>query len=535
MDDSPISESRAAYYVTGERATTIELLQIYMKRQPNTHGQPLIDRGLFEKEGVEWGISDSNRLIYDSIFESYAPTEGYISLPFASNMFQQTGMSNVVAGLILDLVRPKDPGESLLNMARFAVAMHLIYRTLNDYPVPTALPYQLTSVLTSELSNPAIIASQPAPPPASKPALVPPEPRLPEDGDWSGRGQHVEYLRNEAIPLVVSDHLGRGASADVHKVTTTGGVVVARKLIYCARAVKLDDVKRELEILRKVDHKHVIKLVGSYTQGRQLGILLYPAAVCDLGTFLDEIDEQQKSGENEVNDQLWAILDNLGMFRNRPEEYNSRSWSDVSTSAHRRLRSSYGCLVSGLEYLHQKDIRHKDIKTRNVLLDKSNGLFITDFGISRDNTDASTSVTNGIERGTYKYCAPEVATYEPRGRAADIYSLGCVFLEMETVYRGVSLLEFDTLRKENDVDSSFQANPEKLTEWINKLRSLPNKEDKSLGIFHIVDLIQRMLSVKPEERPKVDIVRQSLSALGDLNCKCVLGDLTDCKYTVGIE
>ncbi|KAK0122545.1 hypothetical protein ONS96_009587 [Cadophora gregata f. sp. sojae] len=305
-------------------------------------------------------------------------------------------------------------------------------------------------------------------------------------GNWSGKGQHVEFARNEHIPLEEGASLGRGASADVHEVVCRG-VKIARKQIFCSRRMKIEDVKRELEILRKLDHKHVVTLLGSYTQRMVLGILLYPAAVCDLGVYLDELDEDLRSGNSELGEAMSKICERLGIPENL---YHAKE----------RLSRIYGCLANAVQYLHDSDVRHKDLKPRNILLDRNDGLFVTDFGLSRDTTDASTSVTNGIERGTYKYCAPEVARYEPRGRAADIYSLGCVFLEINTVYRKLSLVEFDTFRTK-DEDHSFQNSPEKLKEWMTRLRAVPTLNDQ--GIFDLMDLVEKMVADTPTDRPVI--------------------------------
>lgn len=181
-------------------------------------------------------------------------------------------------------------------------------------------------------------------------------------------------------------------------------------------------------------------------------------------------------------------------------------------AARLRLKRVYGCLAGAVQYLHENDIRHKDLKPRNILPDRKDGLFVTDFGISRDCTDASTSVTNGIERGTYKYCAPEVARYEPRGRAADIYSLGCVFLEMTTVYHRLSLVEFDNFRREKE-DLSFQNCPAKLREWMTRLRQVKFAEDVGHGIFDIINIIEKMLVETATDRLVIGVVRSSLQTL----------------------
>ncbi len=322
-------------------------------------------------------------------------------------------------------------------------------------------------------------------------------------GNWSGKGQHIEFARDEAIPLKEGAFLGRGAFADVHEVICRG-TRIARKQIHCPRRIKIEDVKRELDILKKLSHKHVVTLIGSYTQGKVLGLLLYPVAACDLGMFLDELDEEQRkdSTEVEVGEGLWKLMIRLGL-------------PPTTNHARERLNKVYGCLASAVQYLHGNDIRHKDLKPRNILLDRNNGLYVTDFGLSRDTSDASSSVTDGIERGTYKYCAPEVAKYLPRGRAADIFTLGCVFLELTSACRGLSLIEFDEFRNEGG-DHSFQNNPKQLKDWMSKLRKTKiHSFNTHSGMFDIVDVTDKMVSPVPADRPIIGSVCSSLYLLDE--------------------
>jgi serine/threonine protein kinase len=275
---------------------------------------------------------------------------------------------------------------------------------------------------------------------------------------------------------------------------------MARKQIYCNRRMKIAEVKRELDILKKLSHKHVVTLLGSYTQNNILGLLLHPVAVCDLRVLLDELDENQKLAWAECSEDFKKLMDRLG-------------FQDVF-KMREGLARVYGCLANAIQYLHNNDIRHKDIKPQNILLDRNDGLYITDFGLSRDTADASSSVTNGSERGTYKYCAPEVAMLEPRGRAADIYSLGCVFLEINTVYRRLSLGAFEKFRTEHD-DRSYQNSPQKLQEWMSKLRQI-RIDNVDCGIFDIIDIIEKMVSPIEKDRPAIRDVCSSLYLLGDI-------------------
>jgi serine/threonine protein kinase len=94
------------------------------------------------------------------------------------------------------------------------------------------------------------------------------------------------------------------------------------------------------------------------------------------------------------------------------------------------LRSFLGCLSSAVVYLHANNCRHKDLKPGNILINNGTVL-ITDFGIALDWTDLGQDTTTGKpEAYTNSYVAPEVAAAKPRNVAADVWSLGCVFMDI---------------------------------------------------------------------------------------------------------
>ena len=146
-------------------------------------------------------------------------------------------------------------------------------------------------------------------------------------------------------------------------------------------------------------HRHIVDLIGSYTDPKHVGILMYPVADYNFAEMLDNV--------------------NLG----------ERRWS---------LRTYFGCLTSALCFLHDNKIRRKDIKPSNVLINHEE-VFFAHFGVSVDWTELGHSTTVGIAAMTPRYCSPEVAACEPRNSSSDIWSLGCVFLEMWTVLRGQTI------------------------------------------------------------------------------------------------
>ncbi|KEF53894.1 uncharacterized protein A1O9_10296, partial [Exophiala aquamarina CBS 119918] len=79
----------------------------------------------------------------------------------------------------------------------------------------------------------------------------------------------------------------------------------------------------------------------------------------------------------------------------------------------------FRCLTTALSYLYNQNIRHKDIKPKNILVKSSKALFI-DFRLSLDYTDLTRSTTKGLTARILRYYAPKVASSSPRNKSSNV-------------------------------------------------------------------------------------------------------------------
>ncbi|KPI42673.1 Actin cytoskeleton-regulatory complex protein pan1 [Cyphellophora attinorum] len=112
----------------------------------------VITQGLAGPAKLPSAITKDERRIYDELFRAWdAEKRGHITGAVAIRMMDQSGLNRADLETIWDLADPNNVGQ--LDMDQFAVAMHLIYRKLNGYTVPTRLPPELNLPSAPTLDN----------------------------------------------------------------------------------------------------------------------------------------------------------------------------------------------------------------------------------------------------------------------------------------------------------------------------------------------------------------------------------------------
>ncbi|XP_072043659.1 uncharacterized protein [Amphiura filiformis] len=190
--------------------------------------------------------------------------------------------------------------------------------------------------------------------------------------------------------LEFHEQLGEGAYGTVNRVTFKtpfkGYHKAAAKSIH---SIGID----EIDIMRKLNHPHIVKLLAFYKKGPINMIILEYAPNRSLHDYLAD--------------------------HSQPLPIDLKlSWMKQAGLA--------------IEYLHASNFIHRDIKARNCLLFQDNVLKICDFGLARaiHHSQSSSSI-----KGTYCYMAPEIHVGNERGRSvyskpADIYAYGMLMLEI---------------------------------------------------------------------------------------------------------
>ncbi|KXH64339.1 protein kinase [Colletotrichum salicis] len=350
------------------------------------------------------------------------------------------------------------------------------------------------------------------------------------------RGDHVVFNEYEIVPLEVIERRPAGnTSVDKVVLPNCPGTVFYRRRIPLGNGFGQLSKGEFVEIInsiRGIQNDHLVSYYASYTQIGAAYVLFTPATDSNLKSFF---------GNTPSN------------FKNLPKKERRRT-----------VMNWILCLADTLAYLHSRRLCHGNIKPSSILFTSQLHIFYSDF--TRLNAEVLAGYTdkNSFDRESYDYAAPEQwfrptgGPTSPLGRmatmavstspethtnfsiprsdnpgspnamlnmpnphlnpqAADIFSLGCVMLDLMSFLVKKTTKSFAAHRAAKHktpgrggavLDSSFHKNLGQVESWMSTLAKEASKKVSESdggfvfrGIVPLMHIVARMLSANPMDRP----------------------------------
>ena len=192
-------------------------------------------------------------------------------------------------------------------------------------------------------------------------------------------------------------YIGKGAFGEVWKVShkTTGKIYVIKVIDKSSiKGLRLiDQINREIEIMYKLNHPHIIKLINHFEDNEKIYLIMPYAS----------------------KGQLYSLLRKQVRFDQRTAAQYMRE------------------VLEAVRYIHSfsPKIIHRDIKPENLLLDENYRVLLSDFGWSNflDENEFRKTFC-----GTPEYLSPEMAKKEGHNEMVDIWAMGVLMFEFLAGY-----------------------------------------------------------------------------------------------------
>ncbi|XP_022555180.1 MAP3K epsilon protein kinase 1-like [Brassica napus] len=194
---------------------------------------------------------------------------------------------------------------------------------------------------------------------------------------------------------MLGDEIGKGAYGRVYiGLDLENGDFVAIKQVSLENIVQedLNTIMQEIDLLKNLNHKNIVKYLGSLKTKTHLHIIL----------------------EYVENGSLANII--------KPNKFGPFPESLVTVYIAQ--------VLEGLVYLHEQGVIHRDIKGANILTTKEGLVKLADFGVATKLNEADVNTHSVV--GTPYWMAPEVIEMSGVCAASDIWSVGCTVIELLT-------------------------------------------------------------------------------------------------------
>ena len=208
--------------------------------------------------------------------------------------------------------------------------------------------------------------------------------------------------------------IGKGAFSVIYKGTHkfTKEVFAIKEISYDNLSKIKNTIKREFTVMKKLNHPNIIKLHEVF------------------------FDSENKN--------VYLVLD----YYEKGDLHNFLKGKPLKEKYAKKFMRQ---LASGLKYLHENNIIHRDLKLKNILVTKSNDIVLSDFGFARDG-DSNTMFDTLC--GSPMYMAPEIMNHKVYDNKSDLWSVGVIMYELlfgTTPYHAKNLIQLMKKIKKKDV------------------------------------------------------------------------------------
>jgi len=259
---------------------------------------------------------------------------------------------------------------------------------------------------------------------------------------------------------LVGETIGKGATSVVKRGRREGEQkeeVAIKILTVDGKNFQLEELMKEIEVLKVLEHKNVIRLHDCFENVQYPGYTEKPTVVMVL--------ELATKGE------LFDFFMHTGKFEPKLARWFFRQ------------------MIDGLEYCHSKKIAHRDLKPENLLMGDGFNVKLVDFGFARFFRDGKSGkdVDMKTALGTPGYAAPEILLRQKYNNSVDIFSLGVILF--------ICIAGFPPFQEAKASDWWFDKIIKKKFKLFWKAHERCMKFDDDAK-----DLLLGMLAAKPSER-----------------------------------
>ena len=198
----------------------------------------------------------------------------------------------------------------------------------------------------------------------------------------------MAFSKIKRSDLKFGNELGRGGFSTVYQASWKRSFFKSQE-VAAKKLLKYEP--NELEIMARLDHINIVKLIGVVDEKPEFYLIM---ELCKGGSLRSYLDRQQ--GQRLPDEQFY-------------------DWTKQAARA--------------IEYLKKMGVVHKDVKAENYVIADQNILKLTDFGLAKEIDVTKSNATGG---GTYGYMAPELMKDFILSPTYDIFSFGVLVWELRT-------------------------------------------------------------------------------------------------------